>query len=124
LRAHVSAGTYIRSIAADLWQILGTWGYISRLRRTKIGKLDIQDAQVLETITEDAFLDIKKLFSNESFITLEEEVLEKLNHWLKVKYSYNRPDLIGKHLFVLDSIGNVSNVISYDGEYLIPIKRI
>ena len=124
LRAHVSAGTYIRSIAADMWEILGTGGYISRLRRTKIGRLDISISKELDSLTDGDALDIKELFNNHSFITLEEPILEKLNHWLSVKYSYDHSDFTDQHLFVLDDSGSISNIVWYDGEALIPIKKI
>jgi hypothetical protein len=59
---------------------LGTGGYISRLRRTKIGRLDISISKELDSLTDGDALDIKELFNNHSFITLEEPILEKLNH--------------------------------------------
>ncbi len=39
-----SKGTYIRTIAHDLGTILGTGGYLSALRRTKIGNFSIKNA--------------------------------------------------------------------------------
>jgi tRNA pseudouridine55 synthase len=41
LTIHCSSGTYIRAIARDLGQTLGTGGYVESLRRTKIGPFDI-----------------------------------------------------------------------------------
>lgn len=40
LRARVSSGTYIRSIARDIGTLLGTGGIITDLKRTKIGTID------------------------------------------------------------------------------------
>ena len=40
LRARVSSGTYIRSIARDIGTILGTGGVVTDLKRTKIGIID------------------------------------------------------------------------------------
>ena len=40
---HSSSGTYIRAIARDLGQALGTGGYVESLRRTKIGPFDISE---------------------------------------------------------------------------------
>lgn len=42
--AHVSSGTYIRSLAQDIGEKLSTGAYLSSLRRTKVGKFDIKDA--------------------------------------------------------------------------------
>ena len=40
-----SKGTYIRSIANDLGEALGTGAYLSGLRRTKIGDFNVKDAE-------------------------------------------------------------------------------
>jgi len=40
----VSSGTYIRSLAEDIGQKLGTGAYLSALRRTQVGKFNITDA--------------------------------------------------------------------------------
>lgn len=47
IRTHVSSGTYIRSLAVDIGQALGTGAYVSALRRTRISHHDIVDAQQL-----------------------------------------------------------------------------
>lgn len=49
--AHVSSGTYIRSLVEDLGKILETGAYMSGLRRTKVGKFDIQNAITMDDIT-------------------------------------------------------------------------
>ncbi|MEZ4807374.1 MAG: tRNA pseudouridine(55) synthase TruB [Flavobacteriales bacterium] len=41
---HVSKGTYIRSLAHDIGQVLGCGAHLSALRRTRIGDLDVKDA--------------------------------------------------------------------------------
>lgn len=48
---HVSSGTYIRAIARDLGLKLGTGSYLRALRRTTIGKMKIEDAVTLESLT-------------------------------------------------------------------------
>ena len=44
IRAHVSSGTYIRTLAEDIGRALGTGAYCSALRRIRIGEYDIVDA--------------------------------------------------------------------------------
>ncbi len=44
-------GTYVRSWVRDIAQALGTLGYVSQLRRTRIGSLMEKDAVGLETLT-------------------------------------------------------------------------
>ncbi|MGH6827296.1 MAG: tRNA pseudouridine(55) synthase TruB [Rhizomicrobium sp.] len=43
-------GTYVRSWVRDLAQTLGTFGYVSALRRTRIGPFQEKDAVGLETL--------------------------------------------------------------------------
>lgn len=50
LRAHVSSGTYIRTLAEDIGAHLGTGAYCKELRRTKIADYDIAQAQTLEDL--------------------------------------------------------------------------
>lgn len=47
-----SKGTYIRSLAYDIGQFLGTGGYLSALRRTQIGNYSVEEA-----LTIDDFID-------------------------------------------------------------------
>jgi tRNA pseudouridine55 synthase len=48
LRIKGSKGTYIRSIAQDLGERLGSYAYVSQLRRTQSGPFLLQDALPLE----------------------------------------------------------------------------
>ena len=50
LRVHCSAGTYIRSLAHDLGQALGTYGHLSLLRREAAGAFTLAEAHVLRTL--------------------------------------------------------------------------
>lgn len=50
IRTHVSSGTYIRSLATDIGQMLGTGAYCTQLRRTKIADWDIGQAQTLASL--------------------------------------------------------------------------
>jgi tRNA pseudouridine55 synthase len=50
LTAHVSKGTYIRSLARDIAQALGTVGHVSYLRRTKAGPFTLDHAISLDKL--------------------------------------------------------------------------
>lgn len=50
LDVHCSKGTYIRTLAEDLGLALGCGGHVETLRRTRVGDLDVQDAQTLDTL--------------------------------------------------------------------------
>jgi tRNA pseudouridine55 synthase len=47
ISTHVSSGTYIRSLASDIGNALGTGAYCTQLRRTSISQWDIAAAQTL-----------------------------------------------------------------------------
>ena len=49
-RVVCSKGTYIRSLAHDFGQTLGTGAYLAALRRTRIGKFDVAEAKTIEEI--------------------------------------------------------------------------
>ena len=121
LKAEVTAWTYIRSIAADLGELLWTGWYITKLRRTKIGELDIDLWQWLDDFDESKNLEIKKLFKNKEFIRLDEDVLVKINHWLKVTWKFDYK--LGEDLFVYDD-DKVTNIVEYDGSTLIAKRKI
>jgi tRNA pseudouridine55 synthase len=52
LVAHVSKGTYIRSLARDIAHTLGTLGHVTMLRRTKAGPFDLSRAISLDKLAE------------------------------------------------------------------------
>lgn len=49
----VGSGTYIRSLAEDIGEKLGTGAYMSALRRTIVGEYKIENAYAVSEITED-----------------------------------------------------------------------
>lgn len=51
VRTKVSSGTYIRSLARDIGEKLGTGAYVANIRRTAIGRIRIDKATPLEAIT-------------------------------------------------------------------------
>jgi tRNA pseudouridine55 synthase len=51
LTAAVSSGTYIRSLAADIGSDLKTGGYLSGLRRERVGEYDVAQAATLDQVT-------------------------------------------------------------------------
>ena len=51
-RARVSSGTYMRSIAHEMGQLLGTGGHLASLRRTSVGEFSLAEAHTLEALEE------------------------------------------------------------------------
>jgi len=122
LKAKVSAWTYIRSIAYDLAIELWLSGaYVSFLRRTFIEWLDVSKAQKLDEFDKENLLDVKEIFKNKSFISLNTEIQKKIDNWLKVvwNFTYN----IWEDLFVYNA-WNITNIVEYNGKQLIPKRKI
>ncbi len=53
----VSRGTYIRTLGEDIAEKLGTVGYLSSLKRTRLGDFDVKDAISLSEANENHLLD-------------------------------------------------------------------
>lgn len=49
--AHVSSGTYIRSLVTDIGDYLSTGAYMSALKRIEVGRFNLKDALTIEEVT-------------------------------------------------------------------------
>lgn len=56
LRAHVSSGTYIRSLVDDIGTELGTGAFVQELRRTKVGEFEVKKSLSESQLSKDAIL--------------------------------------------------------------------
>lgn len=121
IRAKVSAGTYIRSIAFDLWELLGTWGYVSYLRRTKIDRLDAKKAQILDDFDNKKTFSEIQLFWDDKIITLDEILIKRLNQGLVTNMkNFKYPE--GEYLVL--NWGKISNTVIYKDTVLKPKRKI
>ena len=50
IRLRASKGTYVRQLAADLGDVLGTGAHLAALRRTRVGDFDLGQAVTLEAL--------------------------------------------------------------------------
>lgn len=62
LYVRCSSGTYIRSLAHDLGEVLGCGAHLEELKRTRIGNFSVEDAQDLSDLTEPEDLNLRKCF--------------------------------------------------------------
>ena len=53
IRVRCSSGTYIRTLAEDIGAALGCGAYLTELRRTKIGDLDITNSKTIEQVIQE-----------------------------------------------------------------------
>jgi tRNA pseudouridine55 synthase len=56
LRIDCGRGTYIRSLARDLGEALGVGGYLTELRRTRVGPFGVESAVTSEQLSADGVL--------------------------------------------------------------------
>jgi tRNA pseudouridine55 synthase len=88
LTAHVSKGTYIRSLARDIALALGTVGHVTMLRRTKAGPFTLAHAISLDLLfemakahaLEDIILPIRTALDDIPALALTPEQAELIHH--------------------------------------------
>lgn len=88
LSAHVSKGTYIRSLARDIARALGTVGHVTMLRRTKAGPFTLAQAISLDILfekskaraLEDISLPIRTALDDIPALALTPEQAELIHH--------------------------------------------
>jgi len=72
-----SKGTYIRSIARDLGELLGCGGHLSALKRLTQQEFLIKDAKKIDEINELDIIPLEKAFKHLCSVSLPEEKLKK-----------------------------------------------
>lgn len=122
LKAKVSAGTYIRSIAKDLWEILWTWWYITFLRRTQIWSLWLEYAQELDNFEKEKSLKDEVLFPQERFIQVSEWELKDINNGKVIKNNYSSLKNEGEYFVKNDE--KITNIVKINGLDMIPVRKI
>lgn len=121
LKATVSAGTYIRSIAVDLWEIIWTWWYIKTLRRTSIWHLWLDKAISIDDLEKWVSLNDKDLFPNNLFIELWDEDLKAINNWWFIENNLSLEEW--KDYFVLQN-WLISNIVKLEDNLIKPVRKI
>lgn len=121
LDIHCSSGTYIRSLARDIGEKLGTGGYLSALRRTSIGTAFLEeDAIAPDKVTP---ADIQR-FLPEHFslpkLEVEERVFKRLNGGREIKEKQFEKVPNSEYLLIFDN--RIQGKIKAKGGVLIPKK--
>ncbi|HEY6937463.1 MAG TPA: tRNA pseudouridine(55) synthase TruB [Terriglobales bacterium] len=96
-RARVASGTYMRSVAHEMGQILGCGAHLASLRRTVLGEFGIAEAHSLEELdqaaqqgrAEEFFIHPRKLLPEMPGVTANEEMLARI----RVGRAVNLPEL-------------------------------
>ncbi len=87
-RCRVSAGTYVRSLAHDIGQLLGVGAHLSSLRRTASGEFTVQQAHTLEQIAEavgggrleEIVVHPRRLLPAIPAVTADDEAIGRIRH--------------------------------------------
>ncbi len=83
---HCSSGTYVRSLAHDLGEMLGCGANLIGLRRTKSGRFTLKDANPLSKLVE--------AFDNNSWYQYLIPAAEALSDWTAVVLTNEEVDLV------------------------------
>lgn len=75
IKIHCGSGTYVRALARDLGERLGTGAYLSKLTRTRVGDFQINQALPLKSIRPEKLLPLEEgiLFPQISLTRVEAE---------------------------------------------------
>lgn len=101
--AHVSKGTYIRSLARDLGYKLNTYGALSQLNRLTIGKYHVNQAKSIEDITLDDLISDEALFKGIRTLMLNDYMVKLVKNGV---YLDERQTTDSRPFIVVDSKGN------------------
>ena len=99
-RMECSTGTYVRSIARDLGKMLGTYAYVSELRRVKIGKIEEKDIILLDKFEElvhigdhfEVMHSIRDVLDDIPAVLIDEELSLKFRNGLSFEYSNKKSE--------------------------------
>ena len=95
-----STGTYVRSIARDLGKMLGTYAYVSELRRVKIGKIEEKDIILLDKFEElvhigdhfEVMHSIRDVLDDIPAVLIDQELSHKFQNGLSFEYVNKKSD--------------------------------
>ena len=89
-----SSGTYVRSFARDLAKRLNTYAYVSKLRRTEIGKFGEKDIILLDKFEElvhigdhfEVMHSIRDVLDDIPAVLIDQELSRKFRNGLSFEY--------------------------------------
>ena len=107
---HCSSGTYVRSLANDLGEVLGCGAMLAGLRRTKSGKFTLRDAIPLRKLTES--------FQDSTWYKYLIPAADALGEWPTIYLTAEEVDLVqhGHRIRREEKIGDLARAITEQGE--------
>ena len=88
-RARVASGTYLRSVAHDLGQVLCVGAHLATLRRIRVGEFGLEDAHTLDELeqaedVESLFVHPRRILPEFPSVTATEESLARIRNGMAV----------------------------------------
>lgn len=107
---YCSSGTYVRSLAHDLGEVLGCGAHLVGLRRTKSGRFTLRDAVPLRKLREH--------FENGTWYQLLIPAAEALSDWPSIELTHEQVEAIrhGHRIPGQPDIAHLARGISQQGE--------
>lgn len=107
---HCSSGTYVRSLANDLGEVLGCGAMLAGLRRTKSGKFTLKDAISLRKLTE--------AFEDGTWYKYLIPAADALGEWPTIFLTPEEVDLVrhGHRVSRPEKIGDLARAITEQSE--------
>lgn len=96
LRVACSSGTYIRSLAHDIGEKLRCGGYLSGLRRTKVGEWSVDFAVPPEQVGWSHVIPLKEVMTRFDRLDLTDEEAEHISHGRSIPHQV-KPNVIAWH---------------------------
>lgn len=87
IRVVCSGGTYMRTYAHDLGQRLGCGAHLASLRRTRVGKFEIEDSVSLEEVSEDDLWPLAEALPPTPLVSLTHRQVESIRQGQSIGYS-------------------------------------
>jgi len=111
IKVKVSAWTYIRTLAEDIWKALWVWWYLTKLKRISIWNLNIKDSVTLEQLEkaknnlifyEECSVKLWTMFPDFWIMSIKSELMKKILQWKKILKTefINISEYSWKYLFV------------------------
>ena len=125
LRVSCSKGTYIRTLADDIGEALGTLGSVATLRRTKTGVFSLSDAYTPEEIAqnpESCILPLDMCFMEYERVDLDERKSKMVKNGVPIYFNKHK----NKTVRVYDNTGDfiaLSHVEEIDGAYCLKLMK-
>lgn len=124
LQIECSSGTYIRSLAHDLGKFLGCGGTVMSLRRTAIGRFEVNEAVPLMRLSEENWVDY--LLSSDVAVNHLKKVMLEKDAAIALYHGKKIPALSGleaeEQLRAYDTNGQFIGILKANNAELLPKK--